>query len=57
MTDKKNTPPQSPSHDKAPGYAEKQPRDKGDAAQPDHGHKPNPDEGGLDREPETTPGE
>ncbi|WP_158238368.1 MULTISPECIES: hypothetical protein [Luteimonas] len=57
MTDHKDTPPRTPTADEAPGYAEKQPRDKGDAQQKDTGRKPNPDDGGLDREPETTPGD
>ena len=37
------------------GYPEKQPRDKGDAQQPADTGKTNPDEGGLDREPEDMP--
>ncbi|MCD9028095.1 hypothetical protein LDO26_07720 [Luteimonas sp. BDR2-5] len=56
MADKR-TPPQTPAAGETPGYAEKQPRDKDDARQPDPKRKRNPDEGGLDREPETTPGD
>lgn len=42
----------SPERGKTPGYPEKQPRDKDDARRP-HPRKPrNPDEGGLDRDPE-----
>ncbi|MDQ3228189.1 MAG: hypothetical protein M3Q13_00420 [Pseudomonadota bacterium] len=43
-----------PGHN--PGYAEPQPRDKQDARDPDPRHKRNPDEGGMAREPEKTPG-
>lgn len=57
MTDHRTTQPQGPTADKAPGYAEKQPRDEGDVKQPDSKPDPDPDEGGLDREPETTPGD
>ena len=35
-----------------PGYAEKQPRDRDDARRPDPRRPRNPDEGGLDREPQ-----
>lgn len=38
------------------GYAEPEPRDKHDARQPDPRRAPNPDEGGLGRDPETHPG-
>ena len=59
MTDTKTTPPSTPSKDEAPGYAEKQRRDKGDAQQPAPEPEPeqDPDDGGLDRDPETTPGD
>lgn len=40
-----------------PGYAEPQPRDKHDARDPDPRHKRNPDEGGMTRDTERTPGE
>ena len=43
-------PDPKPGHN--PGYSEPQPRDPGDARQPEPKHKPNPDEGGLDREPD-----
>lgn len=39
-----------------PGYAEPQPRDKGDAQQPEPRKPRNPDEGGLGREPDAGPG-
>lgn len=35
-----------------PGYREKQPRDKDDARRPGARRPPDPDDGGLDREPE-----
>lgn len=38
-----------------PGYPEKNPTDKGDAQQPADTGEHNPDEGGLDREPESMP--
>ena len=57
MTDTKTTPPSTPSKDEAPGYAEKQRRDKGDAQQPAPEPRQDPDDGGLDRDPETTPGD
>jgi len=34
------------------GYPEKQPRDRADAHRPDPKKPPNPDEGGLEREPD-----
>ena len=42
-TDTKTTPPSTPSKDEAPGYAEKQPRDKGDAQQPAPEPEPEPE--------------
>ncbi|NYZ62631.1 hypothetical protein [Luteimonas deserti] len=57
MPDRKDTPPHSPTADETPGYAEKQPRDKQDVAEQGAMPDPEPDDGGLDREPETTPGE
>ena len=57
MTDTKTTPPHTPSKDEAPGYAKKHPRDKGDAQQPSPEPEQDPDDGGLDRDPETTPGD
>ncbi|MDR6992042.1 hypothetical protein [Luteimonas sp. 3794] len=46
-------PPTRP--DQNPGYSEKNPNDKGDAQQPADTGERNPDEGGLDREPESMP--
>ena len=57
MTAQKDTPPHTPTADQAKGYPEKQPRDKHDAQQPAPRRERNPDEGGLDRPPETTPGD
>ncbi len=37
------------------GYAEPQPRDKHDARQPDPKKPRNPDEGGMQREPDSGP--
>ncbi|WP_165967355.1 hypothetical protein [Luteimonas aestuarii] len=34
------------------GYPEKNPKDKGEAQKPDPRKPPNPDEGGLDRDPD-----
>jgi hypothetical protein len=42
-----------PGHN--PGYSEPRPRDREDAHYPPRREKPNPDEGGMDREPETGP--
>lgn len=36
----------------APGYPEKQPRDKDEAQKPHPRKRPNPDAGGLERDPE-----
>ena len=52
----KTTPPASdprPGHN--PGYPEPKPRDREDAQQPHAERKPDPDEGGLGREPEKMP--
>ena len=57
MIDRKDTPPRAPTADESTGYAEKQPRDEGDARQPDPKRKPDPEDGGLEREPDTTPGD
>lgn len=46
-------PPTKPGQN--PGYPEKNPTDKGDAQQPADTGEHNPDEGGLDREPENMP--
>lgn len=46
-------PPTGPGQN--PGYSEKNPSDKGDAHQPTDTHEHNPDDGGLDREPESMP--
>jgi len=46
-------PPTRPGQN--PGYSEKNPNDKGDAQQPADTHERNPDDGGLDREPESMP--
>jgi hypothetical protein len=55
-TPDKTTPPAAdPRPARNPGYAEPQPRDGGDARQPDPRKPPNPDAGGLDRKPEVTP--
>ncbi len=53
----KTTPPATdPRPGNNPGYAEPQPRDKEDARKPDPRHKRNPDEGGMARDPDETPG-
>lgn len=46
-------PPTRPGQN--PGYSEKNPKDKGDAQQPADTHEHNPDDGGLDREPQSMP--
>lgn len=43
-------PPAKPGE--TPGYPEKHPRDKEDAQKPHPRKRPNPDEGGLDRDPD-----
>lgn len=55
IPDKTTPPATDPKPGRNPGYAEPQPRDKEDARDPAPRHKRNPDEGGLAREPETTP--
>ena len=45
-----------PAPGRNPGYAEPNPRDRGDARDPRPRKPPDPDAGGLDREPETGPG-
>ncbi len=53
MTQRKTTPPApDPRRGRNPGYAEPQPRDKDDAQRPPAPEKRNPDEGGLDRDPD-----
>jgi hypothetical protein len=47
--------PVDPDADENPGYAERQPRDREDAQRDEPEHKPDPDEGGLDREPDSSP--
>ena len=52
----KSAPPAAdPKPGRNPGYAETEPRDHGDAHYPKRRDKPNPDEGGLDRDAETGP--
>lgn len=56
MTHEKAAPPApDPDPRKNPGYAEKQPRDKRHANNPAGRPPPNPDEGGVAREPEVEP--
>ena len=59
MSDRaKTTPPSAdPKPGRNPGYAENRPRDREDAQQPVPCQTPNPDRGGLAREPEGMPGE
>lgn len=53
---KKTTPPAAdPRPGRNRGYPEPQPRDKDDAAQPAPKKPRNPDEGGMAREPDSTP--
>jgi hypothetical protein len=42
----------SPRPGDNPGYAEKHPKDKGESQVPDPRKQPNPDAGGLGRDPE-----
>ncbi|MGO0999826.1 hypothetical protein [Lysobacter sp. CA196] len=52
----KTTPPApDPKPGRNPGYPEPQPRDPDDARQPHPRKPPNPDEGGLERKPESGP--
>ena len=46
MSGKQAPPAPDPEPGQNPGYSEPQPRDPGDARQPEPRHKPNPDEGG-----------
>jgi len=55
MSHNRTTPEPSPRPGQNRGYPEKNPKDKGDAHQPADTGKHNPDEGGLDREPEGMP--
>lgn len=49
----KTAPPApDPRPEKHPGYSEPQPRDKEDAQQPVPCKSPNPDEGGMERDPD-----
>lgn len=53
---RKPTPPSSdPKPGSQPGYAEPKPRDRHDARQPHPRKPPNPDEGGMERDPGTNP--
>ena len=55
---RKDTPPAAPPKPgQTPGYSENHPRDREDAHDPAPKRKRNPDEGGLDREPERMPGD
>lgn len=54
--DKDSPPASDPQPGQNPGYAETEPRDKEDAQDPRPRRPPNPDAGGLDREPEEKPG-
>ncbi|HEY0505988.1 MAG TPA: hypothetical protein VGD42_21090 [Lysobacter sp.] len=52
----KTAPPApDPKPGRNPGYPETRPRDRDDVHHPHPRRKPDPDEGGLDREPETGP--
>ncbi|MDQ3494824.1 MAG: hypothetical protein M3485_04655 [Pseudomonadota bacterium] len=53
--DKPRTNPPDPRVEENPGYAERQPRNREDAQRDAPKHKPDPDEGGLDRAPEGSP--
>lgn len=53
---KKTTPPAAdPRPGRNRGYPEPQPRDKEEAAQPSPGKPRDPDEGGIEREPNPRP--
>lgn len=52
---KREIDPVDPDAEDNPGYAERQPRDREDAQRPDRSHEPDPDDGGLGREPEGDP--
>ena len=52
----KTTPPgPDPKPGRNPGYAEPNPRDREDAAKPDPKKPPNPDAGGMERDPNASP--
>lgn len=52
----KTAPPASdPKSGRNPGYAETEPRDREDAHEPKRRRESHPDDGGLDREPESGP--
>lgn len=53
--DKTVPPGPDPKPGRNPGYAEPNPRDRDDAKQPDPRKPPNPDAGGMERDPETSP--
>lgn len=53
--DKRTPPAPDPKPGRNPGYAEPVPRDRDDARRPDPKRRRGPDEGGLDREPESGP--
>lgn len=53
---KPSTPPAAdPKAGRNPGYAEAQPRDGAEARQPDPRKSPDPESGGLDRDPVASP--
>lgn len=54
--DKTTPPAASPEPKGNRGYADENPRDREDARQPDPRRRPNPDAGGLDRDPAAGPG-
>ena len=51
MTKKTTPPAPDPRPGRVPGYPEAEPRDHDDAKQPHPKKPPNPDAGGLDRDP------
>ncbi|MGO1071464.1 hypothetical protein [Lysobacter sp. CA199] len=53
--DKTAPPAPDPRSGRHPGYPEPQPRDPDDARKPDPRKPPNPDEGGLGRDPDQDP--
>ncbi len=56
-TGKQAPPAADPKPGRNPGYAENQPRDREDIRQPQPRKPPNPDEGGMTREPDAGPTE
>ena len=54
-TDNPAPPAADPRRGRNPGYAENQPRDRGDAQQPAAPSQPNPDEPGIRRDPDPPP--